>query len=143
MKKFLNVTGKNEVASAIATAEQLLFKSSILMSAIRKKNDFKFNSGDGEFVAEKLSETDFIIPVHLYRPVNPFTKAIGYYEGGKIYLNSRRLSSLAAAEIAGLLCHEWAHACGFTHGNNFKTKEKIRHSVPYYLSESVSTGVIQ
>jgi predicted SprT family Zn-dependent metalloprotease len=99
------------------------------------KTDWKYGT-KGDVLKTLLQERE---PIHLftYRPWNPFTKAIGYFDGKDIHININKLPRLSNSDLVGLLLHEYAHYCGFTHGNNYKTEEKCLYSVPYYLSENV------
>lgn len=117
-------------------AEEMLYPGSKMMNEIAGKNDFKYDSGSGIDVYLKLSAARKPITVGVYRSKNPWSKAVGYFDGKGIYINTRK--KLLRDEIVGLFLHEYAHYCGFSHGNNFKTKEKCLYSVPYWLSENVS-----
>lgn len=138
MIRFNNRTlNKDYITEAIKKAEAMLLPTSPLMKELQIKDDFKFNSGRGVDICEKLVLCPVIAPVYFYRPINPFTSAMGYSTNGEIYLNTRKLSSFSFSDVVGLLLHEYAHVAGFSHSNNFKTQEKIKFSVPYYLSENV------
>lgn len=112
-----------------------------MMNEILFKNDFKYDSGTGYQVAKKISECSKVAPVFFYKPKNPFTRAMGYSDGKAIYLNSRKFKDFCFNDLVGLLLHEAAHLYGFSHGSNFKTKEKCEASVPYYLSENVGRWI--
>jgi hypothetical protein len=138
--RFENRTTHCNIAIAISRTERLLdWDESPLQNEVYFKNDFRFNSGTGASIAHKLCTNNLPpVCVFIYRPFNPWTKAIAYFDGKAIHFNIRKLPFLTVEQITGTLLHEYAHYCGFTHGNNFKTKEKCLYSVPYYLSENVS-----
>lgn len=130
-----NVIDKN-VAHAIKEVESLLTPDSTMIKDLSAKNDFQYESGG--MVHLVLLEQRQPIPVFTYRPWNPWTKAIGYFDGKAIHINITKLDKFDFKELCGLLLHEYAHYCGFKHGNNFKTEHKCKYSVPYYLSENIT-----
>lgn len=136
--RFLNLSGKKEIELACTVATGLLHPSSSMMKDLIQKNDWKYNSGSGADVVSKLVAPRPAIEVYTYRPKNPWTSALGYFDGKAIHVNIRKLPYLSAIELIGLKLHEYSHYCGLTHGNNYKTQEKCLHSVPYFISENVS-----
>lgn len=137
--RFKNNTIFKEIDTAIAMAESLLQFESILDEHVSLKHDWKYDRiTSGKSVSNNLIGT-LRNPIHVftYKPFNPWTKAIGYFDGKAIHVNIRKLPGMTAKEIASNLIHEYAHYCGYTHGNNFKTKEKCLYSVPYFLSSNV------
>lgn len=133
---FINVIDeKVKIAAGIASA--MLHQESYLMGLIKDKNDFKYDSGTGEQIYDKFKSTSFMLPVFSYKPLNRWTSAIGYYQSGRMFINGYKLPSMTVQEIAANLCHEYCHAIGYHHGNNFKTEDKMLYSVPYYVSEHV------
>jgi hypothetical protein len=129
----------NRLNNAILVANKLLKDGSLMMDELYMKDDFKYNSGSGFKVFHAINDCAKIAPVYFYKPFNPFTKAMGYSDGKAIYLNSRKFSSFSFAYLVGLLCHEWLHlGPGFSHGNNYKTKEKCLYSVNYFVSENIA-----
>lgn len=135
--RFLNLSGKRELEIAANEATRLLHPSSSMMRELIQKNDWKYNSGPGSDVVAKLAAPRPAIEVFTYRPVNPWTSALGYFDGRRIHVNIRKLPTLSAIDLIGLMLHEWSHYCGLSHGNNFKTQEKCLYSVPYFASENV------
>jgi len=135
--RFDNRTVNKEIDSAISSALYLLRPTSKMIMEIENKNDFKFNSGLGEEVAKKLLELREPLKIFTYRPMNPWTKAVGYFDGESIHINVRKLPFMSIVDITANLLHEYAHYCGYSHGNNYKTKEKCLYSVPYYISENI------
>jgi hypothetical protein len=131
-------TNKDFIGRAITKAEAMLSPDSPLMKELFAKDDFKFDSGRGSEVCGKLVLCPAVAPVYFYRPVNPWTSAMGYSANGEIHFNTRKFNSFSFSDVVGLLLHEYAHVAGFGHGNNFKTKEKVDFSVPYFLSENVA-----
>jgi hypothetical protein len=135
-KRFQNNVIDKKVAQAITEAERLLQKESDLILNVTLKNDFKYNSGLGENVAMELLKERPPLPVFTYTPWNPWSRAIGYFDGKAMYLNLRKLPSMSIEEIAANLIHEYSHYAGFRHGSNYKTREKCLYSVPYFLSSN-------
>lgn len=139
MKKFyVNVIDQRIKDSALV-AERLFLPDSPMMNEIYLKNDFKYDSGSGKQVFERIVTCDKIAPVFFYKPKWIFSKALGYSDGKAIYINLRILPSLSDADIIGLLCHEWLHyGPGFSHGSNTPSKEKDLHSVNYFVSSNIA-----
>jgi hypothetical protein len=132
---YVNVISK-EIKLAAEIAKKLLSDKSPMLNDLSMQK-FAYNSGTGLEVYNKIVGCDKILPIFTYRPFNPFTLAVGYYDGKAIHINIRKLPSLDLKDLVGLLCHEYLHAVGFTHGNNYKTQNKILYSVPYYVSENI------
>ena len=139
--RFRNCIINANVAHAIVQVEKLLSEDSQMIKELSQKNDFKFESGSGESVVKKLLAQREPINVYSYRPWNPLTRAIGYYDGKYIHLNIKAIENFDFNDLCGLLLHEYSHYAGFKHGNNFKTEEKCLKSVPYFLSDNVSRWV--
>jgi hypothetical protein len=138
MKRFIvNIIDKRMI-EAVADAERILTPGSALYHAIIKKTDWAFNSGTGAEICMKLASPTKVCPIFTYRPKWPWSSAIAYYQKGAIHFNIYKLPDMSHSEIVATLCHEYSHHVGFGHGNNYKTKEKILHSVPYYISENIS-----
>ena len=139
-----NVLNK-KVADAISVATDLFEPTSRMIHEIRSKDDWKYNSGTGKEVALRLTIPGAAVDVFTYRPKNPFTRAIGNFNGKEIQLNLYALSWLTEEQLIGLLLHERAHFCGFNHGSgwfaNYKTADKCQYSVPYFLSENVAKWI--
>lgn len=135
--RFQNKTLSSKVSDAINICTFLLSPKSKMVTDIGYKTDWKYNTPEN--VVDELLKVRPRIEVYFYKSLNPFSKAVGYYQSEKIYLNTRKVSSesFEMSDLVGLLLHEYAHYCGFTHGNNYKTQDKVMHSVPYYLSENI------
>lgn len=137
MKRFYINVINEKIKLAATDAEKLLEAESEMMKDLLFKNDFKFNSGTGYQVCEKLQLFNKSVPVFTYKPFNPFTKSMGYSDGKAIFINIRKLDSFSHQDLVGLLLHEYCHMVGFSHGNNYKTADKVKYSVPYFVSENV------
>jgi hypothetical protein len=133
----VNRTENSKVESAIKYAMGLLNYQSNMMQELAEKDDFKYNSGTGREVVDKIRSSNKTMKVFFYRPWNLFTKAMGYSNGKDVYINERKLDSFTYPDLVGLLLHEGLHGVGFSHGNNYKTEEKCNHSVNYYVSENI------
>jgi hypothetical protein len=70
-----------------------------------------------------------VVNVVPYKSFNPFTSAIGYAEGNKIFINTRRLD-LSVMDRVQNLYHESCHIVGFTHRGNRPNIYNL-HTVPY------------
>lgn len=138
--RFENRTNHNLISLAISRADKLLEIGSVMTTEINQKTDWKYDKiSIGTQVTYDLALKKYpTLRVFTYKPFNPWTSAIAYFDGNNVHFNIRKLPLLGVVQITGTLLHEYAHYCGFTHGNNFKTKEKCLYSVPYYLSENVS-----
>lgn len=136
--RFENCTLHHNISHAIEQVEKLLHPSSKMIKELSQKNDFKFNSGLGSDVVLRLLTLGKTLKIFTYRPWNPFSRAMGYYDGKAIHININKIDSFDYGEICGLLLHEYAHHCGFAHGNNFPSKEKNLYSVPYFLSTNIT-----
>jgi hypothetical protein len=139
--RFRNNIIESKVNEAVKIANNLLNTGSALIEHISKKDDFQYNSGNGIQIAMNLILVREPVNVYSYKSINPFTKAIGYFDGEAIWINLRKLPLLTKEDVIGLLLHEYAHYCGYKHGNNYKTEEKCKYSVPYFLSENVKRWI--
>lgn len=136
--RFHNRTLSKEINGAIIKANDLFNPESLMMKELLFKNDFKFGSGTGYQVCKKIDLCEIVAPVFFYKPRNPWTKAMGYSDSNGIHLNSRKFQWFSHSALVGLLCHEWLHfGPKFSHGNNYKTKEKCLYSVNYFVSENI------
>jgi hypothetical protein len=139
--KFVNNTIHKEIDQAIKLAESLLNIESPMIDSVRDKDDWKYNSGGSIAIASNLLKEHSPIQVYTYKPKLPWSKAIGYFDGKAIHINSRKLPFMTTVEIASNLIHEYAHCCGYSHGSNFKTDFKCKYSVPYFLSSNVEKWI--
>lgn len=112
-----------------------------MIQLICEKTDWKYNTPKMPKLREMLLAKTDTINIYTYRPKWRWSKAISYYDDNTIFYNIYKLESLSAKEIAANLCHEYSHALGFGHGNNFVTDSKINHSIPYFISESILKGL--
>ena len=136
--RFENMTTQSKISAAIEIADRLLNTNSKMLEEIAFKNDFKYNSGLGVKVANALYGVRPAIKVFTYKPFYRWSAAIGYFDGESIHVNIRKLPDMSVVDVAANLLHEYAHYCGFSHGNNFPSEEKNRSSVPYFISNGVS-----
>jgi hypothetical protein len=139
--RFRNCIISNEIDHAVKQVEKLLTPESTMIKELIGKDDFKYGAKYGADVVNKILEYRDPINVYSYKPLNPFTSAVGYFNGKAIYINVKALSNFNFKELTGLLIHEFSHYAGFSHGNNFKTKDKCLYSVPYFLSENVDRWI--
>lgn len=139
--RFENRTIQPEIAQAIEIAERLLLSMSKMMIELEDKNDWKYNSGQGKDVVINLQLRQAPLKVFTYKPINPWSSAIGYFDGFSMHINTRKLPFMSVKDIAANLLHEYCHYAGFTHGNNYKTKDKCLYSVPYYVSENIDKWI--
>jgi hypothetical protein len=138
---FDNRTLNRDLNDAIDKANEMLVYNSPMMLELLSKDDFKYNSGLGFTVHEKIVGFNKTVPVFFYKPFNPWSAAMGYSDGKSIYINSRKFPSMVFSDVVGLLLHELMHQVGFNHGNNYKTEDKCLYSVPYFVSENVGKWV--
>lgn len=131
--RFRNCIIDPQIERAWLTAESLLSSNSMMINELRLKKDWRYNSAN---VADELLKVREPVNIYVYKYKNPFTRAIGHFDGKAIYISTKVISNFNFKTVTGLLLHEYAHYCGFGHGNNFKTAEKCLYSVPYYLSEN-------
>lgn len=139
--KLINKTIHKEIDAAIIEAQELFSHTSPMMIEIARKNDFKYNSDDGLEVYNKLINHTTPINIYTYRPAWRFSRAIGYSDKQGIHINLYKLPTMSHLDIVANICHEACHQAGFSHGNNFKTKDKILYSVPYFVSDGISKGL--
>jgi|GEM_PF-5126590 hypothetical protein len=137
--RFINLTVNPKVSLAIHTAESVLTPFSSMAIDLGKKHDWKYDTKGS--VIWTLLKKENPIDVFTYRSFNPFSKTSGYFKDNEIHLNLKFVEKLNYKELAGVLLHEYAHYCGFHHGNNFKTEDKCLYSVPYYLSENIENWI--
>lgn len=139
--RFRNCIISNEIDHAVKQVEKLLTPESTMIKELIGKDDFKYDAKYGADVVNKLLEYRDPINVYSYKPINPFTSAVGYFNGKAIYINVKALSTFDFEKFCGLLLHEYAHYCGFKHGNNFPSQDKNNHSVPYFLSSNITRWI--
>lgn len=137
MNRFENMTNHQEITKAIIDAQNLFNAGSRMIHDVFHKNDFKYESGRGSEIATNLLIWRKPIKVFTYSPKWIFTRSLGYFQDGAIHLNKRKLPKLTHVELVGLCLHEYSHAAGYSHGDNWKTEEKCQTSVPYFLSSNV------
>lgn len=139
--RFQNMTIHKEIDQAIKLAEKLLEVGSPMYHEIFFKNDWKFdNIKHGSDIAINLCQVQRKpLNIFSFKSRIPWSKSYGYYDGkGSVFINLRKLPFMTTVELTGMLLHEMAHYCSYTHGNNFKTKEKCQFSAPYFISENIS-----
>jgi len=132
--KFINKTNYPIVSDAIKKAEELLTLTSPMMDSI-SKHEFKYDSGSSANVVNKLLSGGSV-EVEVYTPWR-FSKAVGMFDGKKISISTRALNWMKLEDVVGLLLHEYSHFVGFTHGNNYPSRDKDLYSVPYYISSNI------
>jgi hypothetical protein len=148
MSRFIpapSVSDWNVVHLAIGLANTVTSLDAFYNRIASKKEPFdpRFTS-DGatpSIIAEILRKSPVTITVHIGKPKNRFSRALGWtYPGDpqNVYLNVRRLDR-APDDIARTLVHEWVHATddihplNFHHGNNnWKGKG---NTAPYWIDE--------
>lgn len=140
LNRFSNATIYQKISNAIVVAEKLLEPVSPMLNEIREKNDFAFNSGTGKEIFYKICEHAEPLPVFTFRPKWRWTKAVGYFDGKAMHVNTYKLENMTEIEIVANLVHEKMHQIGMSHGSNLKTKSKIEKSVPYFCSEGIING---
>ena len=132
----------SDFLKAAKIAEDLLVEDSIMMTDLKYKSDWKYKPiFYGNYLVYTLCGKREPILVTTYKPFYFRSKVIGYFDGKAIYFNHYKLKNLSVINITGTLLHEYSHYCGFSHGNNFKTQDKVRYSVPYYISENIELWV--
>jgi len=139
--RFRNCIIDKKMVHAIKWANNLLKPSSKMILDILQKTDWKYNSGSPSDIILRLLAEREPVNVYTYRPWNPFSKAIAYTDGKAIHFNIKKIGDLSETEMVGCLLHEYAHICGFNHGNNFPSEDKNNFSVPYYLSQNVKKWI--
>lgn len=139
MTRFINTIEDQKIDQAIKKANDLLMSGSNMIESIINKTDFEYDSGHGVAIALNLIKVREPISIKIYKPLYPFSKAIGYYDGESIWINIRKMHAMSESDLIGLLVHEYAHYCGYKHGNNYKSQHKCLYSVPYFLSENIKS----
>lgn len=138
--RFRNCIIGKEIVNPIRIAEYLLTPYSAMIKDLHKNASiFKYNTPEN-FI-ELLLEKKEPINVYTYVPKNPWSKVVGYFSNGKIHLNLKKYAAMSESDLIGFLLHEYAHYSGLNHGTgyfrNYITEDKLKFSVPYYLSENV------
>jgi hypothetical protein len=136
--KFINKTDKELITKAIAIAEAHLTPDSYIMISVANKNDWKYGVKEtGKEIVKKLCENPVTpVSVFTYKPWYRWSKAIGYFDGKSIYINSYRMSS-DPHDIAKNLAHEYCHFKGYNHASNYPSKDKDQFSIPYFVSSNL------
>jgi hypothetical protein len=144
MNKLLNCTNHMAINIAVAIANGELKSSSPLMVAISKKHDWKYVEWptSGFDVVNQLLSGPKQVNVFLYRPLNPWSSARAKFQNGAIHLNVHYVNKKTTTiqKLIGSLVHEYCHAAGFGHGNNYRTKNKERYSVPFWAGIEAAGG---
>lgn len=136
--RFVNMTNNASLNEAAQKAEMLLEPGSKMLWELWHKDDFKYETEKNGDHYLKLIENREPVKILTYKPLWRFTSAIAMTSGdGAIHFNIYKLDKTSLASKVGTILHEYAHICGFKHGNNYRTKEKDQFSVPYYLSSNV------
>jgi hypothetical protein len=147
--RFENKTLDVAVSYAILNADLLLRDGSKMIEEIKLKNDFRYDSGPGGDVVRELLKVKAPIEVYWWSPWRP-TSAVGYFDGQAIHINKRKAPYFTTVDFLGLMLHEYAHYQGFHHADpgwwgqrraNYKTEQKVKHSVPYFISENVGRWI--
>ena len=146
--RFQNMTIHPFITDAVKVAEYII-EGKVLYQKLKEKHYsrewFKYDTGTFTDVVTKLKSNHSPISILTYDPGYK-SKSIGYYQDSEIYLNVRTIHSLKSFEIVGFLLHERAHFLGFHHVDkgwwgkiraNYKTANKCKYSLPYWLSENV------
>lgn len=85
----------------------------------------------GKDIYEK--DIDNTINLHLkaYRPINPYTSALGYTtkDSRYIFINTRKLSRHSACGLCGLFVHEYHHNLGYYHPVNARWDSSVPYAV--------------
>lgn len=140
--KFRNCVIDRNVDFAVKQVEKLLTADSHMIKELSAKTDWKYGA---ENVVAKLLENKEPINVYTYRSKNPFSKAVGYFDGKAIHISTKALQTFNFEQLCGLLLHEYSHYCGYNHGTgmtaNYKNDDKVKYSVPYFLSENITRWV--
>jgi hypothetical protein len=142
--RFRNCIIGKELSNPIQVIESLLTPYSVMTKDLKKNADiFKYDTPKN-FIELLLGKKE-PIGVFTFKPKNPWSKVIGYYQNGKIHLNIKKLPFMTENEIIGFLLHEYAHYSGLNHGSgplrNYITEDKLKYSVPYYLSQNVKKWI--
>ncbi len=145
--KFINMTNNSDLTPACRIAEDLINNPLSQMHQDLLRVDYYFRwswDNKGSNLSDQVECRFRIIngpeevKVFTYRPKWPFTKAVAYADKKGIHFNIYKVDKTDLASKVGTLLHEYAHKCEFGHGNNFKTEEKVKFSIPYWLSSNVS-----
>lgn len=137
MKRFSVNVIDEKVVKAAEIAEALLTENSKMMLELSQKSDWKYKPVlYGKELVEQLCEPRDTIPVFTYKPFYWRSSVIGYFDGKAIYVNLRKLPTMTVEDVASNLLHEYCHYAGFSHGNKYKTHDKVLYSVPYFVSEN-------
>lgn len=137
MKRFYCNVIDSKINEACKIAEKLLTPNSNMLLDLLAKNDWKYNSGSGEEVYQKIVNCKRTASVFTYKSKWPWSAALAYSDGLNIYFNTRKLGVMDVQDIVATLCHEYAHVAGFSHGNNYPSDDKNKFSVPYHISSNI------
>ena len=145
--RIINETGYTKVTDAIryfwSTTPKILKEISLLP---KHNSDFSYtrsnNYGVAMRLAEVMNDPSVTLKIRMFTPFNPFSRVIGkrYVGSNEIFINSWKIHNLTEFDIAGTIGHEFAHFCGFEHGdNNIRKNTQLKKiSVPYAIGNLIS-----
>jgi len=100
-----------------------------LIINVQKFNHTEHSPVQVALVVEKVMDS-LEVEIYSYKSINPWSKAVAYADGNKIYFNSRKSASYI--ERAGTIMHECLHLVGYQHDGNYVTKYNLL-TVPYKI----------
>lgn len=94
--------------------------------------------------AERGSEIDNEIDLHLFFYINRWGRAIAYTTKGsiEINLNKKYFGTRGIAELANTLIHEYCHLVGMTHSYRNPGWSIWNHTAPYAIGNLVEKAVL-
>jgi hypothetical protein len=101
------------VQSALTKAEEILRPGSDFLQKVEKIDLFATENISGKNLVNLFQQTRQV-KVSIYRPLNEYSRSLGYVEDGKdeIFLNTYRLEGSPASIIASVV-HEVVHVLDF------------------------------
>lgn len=124
---------RNEIEnSTIIKAADLVTKhcrDEAFLDRVRAVKSFAFTEANGVKVAELILEVGVTMTIKKYTTFNPWSKVIGYAQGGVIYCNTRKFD-LPLYDRVNNFMHEPLHLLGYSHKGNSATGKNL-DSVPY------------
>ncbi len=142
MKRFTLQAINQNLVKAKEIAESLLTANSKMMTDLAYKSDWAYPPiYSGQALVNLLIQEREPVAITTYRPWYWRSPVIAYHQSGVIHFNDRKFYQLDHISMTGTLLHEYAHYCGLSHGNNYKTNHKVQFSVPYYISENIKLWI--
>lgn len=116
------------------------YRDDEFLALVKNVSHFNHTADIGLIVADKIAGAKLEIEVLPYKTFSPWSKVIGYAEGNKIFVNTRKINLPLEDRVENLM-HETAHLLGYSHKGNYVTMYNLR-TVPFVLGALFSKYIM-